>query len=380
MKRLLTLVCLFAFSCCLHAQVVDTTVCDILKDPQSFNGKIVRIKGTVAAGFDQFVVKGATCGRHVDGIWLSYPEGTKAKAGPAALLQLQPAKNFTGTVAPVERTPVVLDKNNKDFKQFDSWLSTPYKGDGLCLGCRRYTVTATLVGRLDGVTAALKRDKAGKIVAISGFGNMNAYSARLVLQSVSEISSQEIDYSKTASVTKGDVVPETGGSDAVADAHKVAAIFGPGNPLGERIERAAAAFGKQGDNNGVVLSFGAPNQALAKDDAKGGSDSPDGMLFNCQFDTNRLKGNALSIAISYEGTLITDLREPQKADGRVEAYELEYYAWQSAVLAAIGNRLKTMTAPGGYLLWNAAWTVDERTKSVEEGLRGFLASEELLSR
>lgn len=380
MKRFIALASVLAFSCCLHAQTVDTTVCDILKDPQAFNGKIVRVKGTVSAGFDQFVIKGTGCGKHVNGIWLAYPEGTKAKAGPAAVLELQPAKNFTGTVAAVQRTPVEIDKNNKDFKQFDTWLSTSNKGDGLCLGCRRYTVTATLVGRLDGVTAGLKRDKAGKIVSISGFGNLNAYSARLVLQSVSDLTSQEIDYSKNAAATKGDVLVDVPGSDAVANAHKVATVFGAGNPLGERLEQAAAAFGKSNDHKGVELTYGTPNQALAKTDAKGITDSPDGVIFNCQLDPNRLKNAALSVAIAYEGTLINDIREPQKADGRVEPYELKYYAWQSAVVGAIGNRLKTLTAPGGYLLWNGAWTLDERTKLADDGIKGYLAGEEQLSR
>jgi hypothetical protein len=99
MKRALTFVFVLGFSCCLYAQAVDTTVCEILNHPQSFNGKIVRIKGTVVAGFDQFVVKGADCGINVNkNIWLSYPEGTKAKAGPAAMVQFQPARNFAGEV------------------------------------------------------------------------------------------------------------------------------------------------------------------------------------------------------------------------------------------------------------------------------------------
>ena len=59
MKRIFGLgpVCVCACACGLYAQVVDTTVCDVLKNPKSFDGKIVRIKGTVVAGFDQFVVK-----------------------------------------------------------------------------------------------------------------------------------------------------------------------------------------------------------------------------------------------------------------------------------------------------------------------------------
>ena len=150
MKRFVTLVFVLGFACCLYAQTVDTTVCNILDNPQSFNGKIVRIKGTVYAGFDQFVVKGADCGINVNkNIWLSYPEGLKAKAGPAVMVHLQPARNFAGDVPAVQRTPVELDKNNKDFKQFDSLLATPYKKGGMCLGCNKFEVTATLVGRLD---------------------------------------------------------------------------------------------------------------------------------------------------------------------------------------------------------------------------------------
>ena len=70
------------------------------------------------------------------------------------MFRLQPAHNFAGTYTAPTRTPVTLDKS-KDFKQFDSLLSqTHNKGAGMCLGCARYEVTATLVGRLDGVADA----------------------------------------------------------------------------------------------------------------------------------------------------------------------------------------------------------------------------------
>ena len=85
---------------------VDTTVCDVVKNPQSFNGKMVRIKGTVVAGFDEFVIKdsGPDCGYQVNGIWLSYPQGTKGKAGPVAVVEVQPAHNFAGTYTAPTRT------------------------------------------------------------------------------------------------------------------------------------------------------------------------------------------------------------------------------------------------------------------------------------
>ena len=79
------------------AQVTDVKVCDVIAKPASFDGKMVRIKGTVFVGFDEFAIKDSTdpnCGYPVNAIWLEYPQGTKGKAGAAAILEVQPAKNF----------------------------------------------------------------------------------------------------------------------------------------------------------------------------------------------------------------------------------------------------------------------------------------------
>jgi hypothetical protein len=367
MKRLLALAFVCALSCCLHAQIVDTTVCEILKSPASFNGKIVRVKGTVTAGFDQFVVVGPGCGQRVNAIWLSYPEGTKAKAGPAATLQLQPAHNFGGTASAAERTPVQLDKS-KDFRQFDSLLSTPYKGGGACLGCGRYTVGATLVGRLDGVVAGLQRDSAGKIVGLNGFGNLNAYSARLVLQSVSDVAPQEIDYSKKPAAT------EAGAVSQVADE------FGSGLPLKDQPKRAAEAFGKEGDDNGVEVEDGVPNEATLKADAIGEHDSPDGVLFNCKFDTDRLKGDMLGRAMSHLGEHIADLRNPEPGQEAAGMYQLEYRAWVTTTLGAIGGGQKSLMLPGGYVIWSNAWPTANLNKNTQDALSGFLTNEEQLAK
>ena len=103
------------------AQAVDTDVCAIVKNPASFDGKIVRIKGIAVASYDAFIIKDANvCGFPVDGIWLEYPAGTKGKAGPAALVSVQPARNYSGPYKAPTRPPVVLDKGGKDFKQFDT--------------------------------------------------------------------------------------------------------------------------------------------------------------------------------------------------------------------------------------------------------------------
>ena len=369
----IALFCLTAVS--LHAQAVDTSVCDILKAPQSFNGKTVRIKGTVSSGFDEFIIKAEDCKYHIGGIWLAYPEGIKAKSGPVAILQLQPASNFSGTVASIERAPVALDKS-KDFKQFDSLLAAPYKGNGMCLGCTKSEVSATFSGRVDAVHPALRRDAAGKIIDISGFGNLNAYPVRLVLQSVSDVSAHEIDYSKVAAMTKAETSSDSGGGDATAAVHGFAKVFGANNPLGSQVERAAAAFGKQGEDNGVNVAFSGMNEASPRFEQKGTHASPDGVLYNCTFDSSRLKGNAMAFAIAHVGEHVADIRDAQTASPTL--YNLENRAWVTTALTAIGARQKSLTIPGGYIVWNAAWPPADINKLSSDALSEFLKNEALL--
>ena len=385
MKRVLVLA-LFVCTCAcgVFAQAVDTTVCAVLKNPKSFDGKIVKIKGTVVAGFDQFIVRDSSpCGLQVDGIWLSYPQGTKGKAGAVALLQVQPAHNFAGTYTAPTRAAVTLDKS-KDFKTFDSLLSQVHnKGAGMCLGCTRYTVTATLVGRLDGVAdATLQHDKAGKIVGFGGFGNANSYPARLVLQSVADITPKEVDYSKSDEVTKGTTPTSTSNGglyDPVAEAQKSVAGL-TGSPAGVQAEKDVAVFGKPSDHNGAAILYGATNEAAAKDEAQGAKDSPDGILYNVTFNLNRLEGEAQLRAIVHMGQHISDLRAPLPGNEDAPLFVLEYNAWSMTAAAAVGSGQKFLTMPGGVLLWNSAWPVADRTTVMDDALKTYLANEAALSR
>jgi hypothetical protein len=363
----------------LSAQAVDASLCDILASPQSFDGKIVRIKGTVIAGFDEFAVKAPGCRAGAGAIWLSYPEGTRAKAGPAAAVQLQLARNAPATVANPGRQGVKLE-TNKDFKLFDSLLSTPHKSGGMCLGCVRYAVTATLVGRLDGASdTGVMRDKDGKAAGVSGFGNLNRYNARLVLQSVADVAPQEIDYTGDPAAAKDDSPSERAGDNPVEVARQMARAFKPGSAAGKELFRAAAAYGEAGEDNGVEIGFGAFNRTPKNDGLKGDQASPDGLLFYCWFDMDRLKGASLARAIVHVGAHIADIRDPQAAVWNRNAYELEYHAWQTTVLSAIAARQKTLTLPGGYLAWNSAWPEADRSRKAHETIAKFLADWESLS-
>jgi hypothetical protein len=385
MKRVLVLALFFcACACGLRAQAVDTTVCAIVKNPKPFDGKIVRIKGIAVAGFDQFMVKDSSpCGFQVDGIWLDYPQGSKGKAGPVALLRVQPARNFAGTYTAPTRTPVTLEKN-KDFKQFDSLLAQPHnKGGGMCLGCTRYQVSATLVGRIDAVADAnLQRDKAGKVTGFGGFGNMNAYPARLVLESVSDVSPKDVDFSKSDAITKGDTPTFAGTGDLydpVVAAQKSAAALA-GSTAGAQAEKDIAVFGKPGEHTGVNIIYGSNNEAAAKDEEKGTKDSPDGILYNCIFNLDRLEGAAQLRALMHMGQHVTDLRGAIPGNEEAPLFILEYNAWTMTAATAIANGQKSLTLPGGYLLWSSTWAPADRTTNMDDALKSFLANEAALSR
>jgi hypothetical protein len=365
----------------LHAQAVDTTVCAVIKDPKSFDGKIVRIKATAAVGFDQFILKDGDCGAQVNGIWLDYPAGTKGKAGPAALLELAPAHNFAGKYTAPARTDVTLEKS-KDFKQFDSWLAQSHvPSSGSCLGCSRYEVAGTFVGRLDGVAdATVKRDANAKVIGFGGFGNMNAYAARLVLQSVSDVQRKEVDYSSSETAMKSDQAQQpasdSGGHDPIAAAEKVTAGLGD-DPGSAAARKDAAAYGKEGEHNGVEMNFGPGNEAASG--AAGTNDSPDGVLYNCTFNMDRLHGSALSVALVHIGQHINDIRS-MTSDEYAPAFGLEYNAWVVTLSTAVGTGNRYVTLPGGELLFAVNWPAADRESKIDGGLTSYLSKDAVLTK
>jgi len=383
MKRLLSLALLAVASVCtLHAQAVDVKVCDVVKNPKSFNGKIVRIKGTVFAGFDSFVVKDGECGFPLDGIWLEYPQGTKGKAGATAVLHVQPAHNYSGAYQAPARTPVTLEKS-KDFKQFDSLLAQAHnKGAGMCLGCTRYEVQATLVGRLDTVAdASIKRDASGKVTDFGGFGNMNMYPARLVLQSVSEVTPKEIDYSASDTAAKGEMSTFNGSGDLYdpLDASmKIATVQLGASPMGEAAKKAVGAFGKKGDHNGASIVYG--NTSELKDEAPGKADSPDGVLYTCTMNLDRLQGDAMIRAIFHMGQHIVDTRTPLPAGAEIQPFVFEYNAWSMAISSGVVTGQKWLTLPGGNMVWNSSWTAEERQSKMDAAVTGYLNKSAAINR
>jgi hypothetical protein len=211
---------------------------------------------------------------------------------------------------------------------------------------------------------------------------MNAYPARLVLQSVSDLTPKDVDFSKQDDVLKGQKPgfggPPPGGGmfDAAAAAQKMAAGM-VGVPAGDTVQKDVAVFGKSGEHNGVVIGFG-PTNELPKEEVAP-KDAPDGVQYNLTMNLDRLDNTAQILTIIHTGHHISDLKNPAPGGEAAPLFVGEYNAWTMTVLGAVMSGQKTLGLPGGALVWNGDWPQGDRNGNLDKALRDFLANSAALS-
>lgn len=387
MKRYFGLALFVAVAACsVHAQTVNTTVCDVLNNPKSFDGKTVQIKGTVVASFDQFVLTDGNCNQEVNGIWLDYPNGSKGKAGAMVKVSIQPAKNFAGKAEAASGAAVTLQKD-KEFKQFDSDLSQWHSSDnGVCLGCPKYTVQATVVGRLDGLNNAdFDRDDKGNITGLGGYGNGNAYPARLVIQSVSGVTRQTVDYAKAEAEIKpkgaGPATPPGPGSfgDPMDQLQKVISAMSPSTTT-TQIQKDLAVLpkGKAASTNGIVLIYASTNEPAPR--TASAAAAPKGVVVNCTINRGKLEGMGEAMALMYVAQTAEDAVDPPASNYGAPLSIKENNAWAVAATVGVSAGVKGLILPGGYVMWSGQWAAGDQVNNMMSGLTDFLSKQEMLKK
>jgi len=151
---------------------VSTTVCAVMQNPAAFAGRIVKVRATVASGFESSTIVDAN-DKSCRGPWFedALKKGAQPRDGYDAELQ--------------RRHPVFLKEDN-NMKRFNDALRVvvyPREKRVILIGGNRYNVTATMTGRVD--------DSGANRL---GFGHLNAYRVRFLLSSVQDISTEERDY------------------------------------------------------------------------------------------------------------------------------------------------------------------------------------------
>ena len=155
---------------------IPTTVCELMKEPERFNGQIVRVRGRVRIAFEDFRLDTAQCdGKHGEGVWLEYGKGPKR----------QPTTWCCGDMIPRDPLRLMEDSN---FKAFHRFLTAQSRRKGCYEGqCYLYEVTATLTGRFDSVETVTCSNGKSECPKHGGFGHFGSFTSRIVIESVSDV-------------------------------------------------------------------------------------------------------------------------------------------------------------------------------------------------
>jgi hypothetical protein len=147
LARVTVFLCFIYFPAISHAQIVTVTPCDLMSNPEPFDGKEVVVTALVSYGFENFSLgmpEGSTC-KSVASIWVQ-PGGD---VGTPAVFCCGSHEGTPGKNIKVNGVEVSLSHDEK----YDSFMkrltmSRPRSlSGGFCNDCNYYDVTATLRGR-----------------------------------------------------------------------------------------------------------------------------------------------------------------------------------------------------------------------------------------
>ncbi len=178
------------------AQVIETSVCEVLANPAAFDGKTVRLRGRVMLQLEDFsIIEQCSGNGEAGAIWLEYgyPE-------PSPTSYCCPG-GWDEKGKPIFSTPRVSLVRDRNFEQLKRYLAARREGKDNygedcdryrppAAECRKYEVTATLTGRLFGV---IPPDQFA-----GGFGHFGMFPAKLVLRRVEDVFATEIKNGRKA--------------------------------------------------------------------------------------------------------------------------------------------------------------------------------------
>jgi hypothetical protein len=195
-------------------KLIKTTLCQLISDPQRFNGKVVEIRSEFVSRFQWEGFVDETCSAKIQ-VGAHYFLGD---------LMMQPGQYAFTTIdddhthperltwRPIEpRLPVHLKKDG-NYRTFRKYSDTKFKwpDGGRCQDCPLYRITVTADGRFDyfaSQTVAVRANSAEKAVGFTA-GKPDLPLLWFVLQSVSDVSATPIDPSVYAVKKRRDVTLE----------------------------------------------------------------------------------------------------------------------------------------------------------------------------
>ena len=166
-----------------NEQPIPITICELSKDPQRFEGKLIRVRGYVTAGLEDFTIHERPSHSLSDcagGIWLTYGgDGT----GPRQFAVVDPRRPRYAQAERKHQEMIdsVLFVRNEQVEEMGKKLHTRrHAPDGTpCpFWCNLYNVSATITGRFY-----------AKKLSAQGYGHMGCCDL-LIIQQITEVQAE----------------------------------------------------------------------------------------------------------------------------------------------------------------------------------------------
>ncbi len=179
---------------------VDTTLCDLVKSADRFNEKVIRVRTLIVRGMESVILYDKTCAvdARVELEWPEQPDPTATgdESFEYAFISSPDAIKRPARLQWRKPPPPVRLVKDETYTKFLAALNQD-RPEPTCVSCPVNSVTATMTGRFEHASLRAIRDKSKKIEIGDpyGFGHMNMWDSRFVLQSVSEFVSKPLDES-----------------------------------------------------------------------------------------------------------------------------------------------------------------------------------------
>jgi hypothetical protein len=178
---------------------IGTTLCELVRTPESFNGKIVRFRAEYVSKFQWEGFLDDNCSAKVPVGVYHVLDDLKPEQGQYAFSTAGDDHTHPErlTWKPIELPRPVQLKENGDYRSFRKFAGTKFRwpDGGACLDCPLYRINVTATGRFDYFekqTVAVRANPSAKAFGHSA-GDSNDALMRLVLESVSDVAAIPLD-------------------------------------------------------------------------------------------------------------------------------------------------------------------------------------------
>jgi|SRR5579862_424179 len=179
---------------------IRTTVCQLMKMPVQFNGKIVQIRAEYVSTFQWAGFVDESCSAKLQVGVFHVLDNLKPEQGEYAFTRADDANTHPERLnwKPIQPPRPVQLNQDANYRTFQKYTDTKFRWpDGeTCHDCPLYQINVTATGRFDYFetqTVAVRANPATKAFGHSSGDDFNAPLSRLVLQSVADVLATPID-------------------------------------------------------------------------------------------------------------------------------------------------------------------------------------------